>query len=167
MRSVGRVAAVVVAAALVAVSAATAADDRPLTAGGVTVLAPGSWTRVVPASADSVIDPRTALVIGTRGVAARPSECQVAAYKIPADGAAVVVLAWRGVAADGIPRDRHELVAMRLRRPMFECWDGRGAVAQLALKGRAYQVNVMVGDKASRETIADALAIARSFGLAS
>ena len=55
---------------------------------------------------------------------------------------------------------------MRLKRPLFECFDGRGAVAQIVIRDRAYQVNVMVGDRATRETIADALAAARSFAAA-
>jgi hypothetical protein len=88
----------------------------------------------------------------------------VAAYRIPADGAAVVVLGWRGAASEALPRDRSELAGMRLKRPTFECSEGRGAVARIVLRGRAYQVNVMVGDRASRDTVADALVVARSFG---
>ena len=56
---------------------------------------------------------------------------------------------------------------MRLRRPLFECFDGRGAMAQIVIRGRAYQVNVLVGDRATRETVADALGVARSFAAAS
>lgn len=160
----GKVAAVLLTAALGAVGLASAADgDRLVAAGGVGVRAPEGWVRVAPSAADAAAEPRTALVVGTKGVGARPSQCQVAAYRIPAEGAAVVVLAWREGAVDLLPRDRRKLLAMRLKRPMFECWDGRGAVAQIVVRGRAYQVNVMVGDRASRDTIASALAIARSF----
>ena len=153
-----------VAVALVAVGAAQAAADRPIVAGAVAVRATDDWARVnaaAPGAAET--DPRTVLVVGTRGVAPRASQCQVAAYRIPADGAAVVVLGWRGVAPDSLPRDRSDLQAMRLRRPIFECFDGRGAVAQIVIKGRAYQVNVMIGDRATRDTVADALSVARSF----
>ena len=52
-----------------------------------------------------------------------------------------------------------------MRRPSFECFTGRGAAAQVALGGRAYQINVMVGDKASKRRVAAALAVARSFDL--
>jgi hypothetical protein len=41
------------------------------------------------------------------------------------------------------------------------------AVASLVLGRTAYQVNVMVGDLASRRRIAEALAVGRSFRLAS
>jgi hypothetical protein len=161
----GKRAALIAAAALALVSIAAAADGgSSLTANGVAVDAPDGWSRVVAAPSARVGDPRTMLVAGTRGVAPRASECQVAAYRIPADGAAVVILGWRGPAPDGVPRDRSELAAMRLKRPTFECWDGRGAVARIVLRGRAYQVNVMVGDRASRDTVADALAVARSVG---
>jgi hypothetical protein len=53
-----------------------------------------------------------------------------------------------------------------VRRPSFECFAGRGAAAQVVLGGRPYQVNVMVGDHASKRRIAQALAVARSFRLA-
>lgn len=159
-------AAVVVAVALVAVGVAQAAPDRPVVAGAVGVHVTDDWARVSPATSGSESDPRTMLVVGTRGVAARPSRCQVSSYRIPSDGGAVVVLGWRGPAPEGLPRDRSELQSLRLKRPMFECFDGRGAVAQIVVKGRAYQVNVMVGDRATRETVAEALAVARSFAAA-
>jgi hypothetical protein len=89
----------------------------------------------------------------------------VTAYRIPDDGAAVVVLGWRGKALEGVPRDRAALDTLRLRRPYFECWSGRGASAQIALRGRAYQVNVLVGDRATTQTAAAALRVARSFGV--
>jgi hypothetical protein len=47
---------------------------------------------------------------------------------------------------------------------VFECFAGAGAT--LTLDGKAYQVNVMVGDRASKERVADALAVGRSFNLA-
>ncbi len=50
-------------------------------------------------------------------------------------------------------------------QPSFECFEGRGAVAQLGLQKHAYQVNVMVGDRATPATVAQALAVARSFNL--
>ncbi len=157
---------VAVSAALLAVGVAHAAGDRAVVAGTVALHVADDWARVTPAAGGET-DPRTVLVVGTRGVAARASECQVAAYRIPADGAAVVVLGWRGIAPDALPRDRGQLLAMRLRRPLFECFDGRGAMAQIVIRGRAYQVNVLVGDRATRETVADALAVARSFAAAS
>ena len=161
----GRTAALIAVAALALVSIAAAADGGlSLTANGVVVHAPDDWSRVVVAQSARVSDPRTILVAGTHGVAPRASECQVAAYRIPADGAAVVVLGWRGAASEALPRDRSELAGMRLKRPTFECWEGRGAVARIVLRGRAYQVNVIVGDRASRDTVADALVVARSFG---
>ena len=157
-----------VAVALVAVGVARAADDHAIAAGAVAVRVAGDWARVAPApgTAAADADPRTVLVVGTHGVIARSSQCQVASYRIPADGAAIVVLAWRGVAPAGLPRDRSQLVGMRLKRPLFECFDGRGAVAQIVMRNRAYQINVMVGDRATRDTVVDALATARSFAAA-
>ncbi len=58
------------------------------------------------------------------------------------------------------------LSGMKLRRGTFECFAGRGAVAQLTRRNRDFQVNVMVGDRAEPETIADALEAARSIALA-
>jgi hypothetical protein len=164
----GKLAAVAVVLAFVAVGIARAADENAVVSGAVGVRVADDWSRVPPApgTAGADGDPRTVLVVGTHGVTGRSSQCQVASYRIPADGAAVVVLAWRGVAPAGLPRDRSQLVALRLKRPLFECFDGRGAVAQVVIRNRAYQVNVMVGDRATRETVADALTAARSFGAA-
>ena len=53
-----------------------------------------------------------------------------------------------------------------VHRPSFECFSGRGAVADVLLGGKPYQVNVMVGDRASKSRVAEALAVARSFDLA-
>jgi hypothetical protein len=152
---------------LAGVGAAQADTDRAIVAGGIGVRVTGDWARVPAADTGSETDPRTLLVVGTRGVAPRTTSCQVSSYRIPADGAAVVVIGWRGIAPDGLPRDRSELLEMRLKRPMFECFDGRGAVAQIVVKGRAYQVNVLVGDRATRDAVAGALAVARSFAAVS
>lgn len=160
----GRWLACLAAAALATGAAAAAADDvHPIAAAGVGVKVPTGWARVAAAGDTGSADRRTVLVVGTSGVAPRPSDCQVASYRIPAAGAAVVILGTRGPAPDGIPQDRSQLAAMRLRVPIFACWDGRGAVAQLALRGHGFQVNVLVGDRATKDTVADALAIARSF----
>ena len=150
-------------AALALVSSASAAAWGVLRANGVLVRAPGGWELVQAADAAPVTDPRTVLVVGTDGTAARRSECQVAAYRVPADGAVVVVLRWAGKAPDWLADDRDVLSDLKLRRAYFECFDGRGAAAQVAVKGRAYQVNLMVGDRAAAKTVANALAVARSF----
>lgn len=152
--------------ALMATAVAHAATNHPVAASGVAVRVAGDWARVAPAPAASSSSVRTVLVVGTRGVAPRASECHVAAYRIPPDGAAVVVLTSRGAAPAGLPRDRSQLRAMKLTRPLFACFDGRGAMGQIVIGNRAYQVNVMVGDRAAPRRVADALAAARSFAAA-
>ncbi|HJU48247.1 MAG TPA: hypothetical protein VJ689_08945 [Gaiellaceae bacterium] len=155
-----------VIAVLAVCGAAWAGDGgSPLAVSGVSIRVPDGWSRTT-AAVDAVSDPRTVLVVGTDGVQPRRSSCQVSAYRVPADGAAVVVIGWRGKATAAISRDRAVLGAMRLRRPYFECWAGRGASAQIALHGRAYQVNVLVGDQASPGIVADALRAARSVDVA-
>jgi hypothetical protein len=141
---------------------AAAAAWTTLRAGNVTARAPAGWELVEPADSATIDDPRTVLVAGTEDVTSRRSECQVAAYHVPADGAAVVVLRWAGKAPDWVTTDRQVLADLRLRRQYFECWDDRGAAAQIAIKGRAYQVNVLVGDRATQKTTNAALAVARS-----
>jgi hypothetical protein len=150
----------VVCAVVVATASATALTV--LRSGTVTVRAPADWDLVAYADTAAIVDPRTVLVAGTEGVAPRRSDCQVAAYRIPADDAVVVILRWSGKAPEWVTTDRDVLADLKLRREYFECWDGRGAAAQIAIKGRAYQVNVMVGDRASAKTISAALAVARS-----
>jgi hypothetical protein len=164
----GRVRAAALAAVIVATlgASAVAAATVTLRAGGVTVKGPPGWDLVTVSDAGSVTDPKTVLVAGTEGAAPRKSDCQVAAYRVPADGAVVVVLRWTGRAPEWLPTDRSVLDDLRLRRSYFECFDGRGAGAQLAIKGRAYQVNLMVGDRATARTVAAALGVARSFDVA-
>ncbi len=123
------------AVALAVTASATAAAWSVLKANGVSVRAPGGWDLVAAADPGTVVDPHTVLVAGTEGAASRRSECQVAAYRVPADGAVVVVLRWPGKAPEGMGTDRDVLGDLKLRREYFECFDGRGASAQLALKG--------------------------------
>lgn len=147
------------------------AGVRVIAAHGVRVTVPQGWQEVRPARGGPVTDPRTLLVVGTSGVQAKASRCQVAAYRLAADAAVVVVVGWTSItAAHGMAtspgRDSlKELVGVR--RPSFECFAGRGAVAQVRLGGKLYQVNVLVGDDAPPQQIGQALAVARSFNRAS
>jgi hypothetical protein len=157
--------------ALLLVAPAVPATDRMRTIAGhgVRLDVPPGWHRVPAASAGPVTDPRTLLVVGTVGVRPRLSQCQIAAYRIPATGAVVVVVGWSSLAAGGgghMKPGRAPLQRLRsATRPSFECFSGRGAAAQVLLGGKPYQVNVMVGDHASKQTIAEGFAVARSFRL--
>ena len=149
-------------ATLAFASVAAAAVVGTARGGGVELELPAGWEKVVPARGTTLGDPQTLLVIGTEGVRAVESDCQVSSYRVPANGAVVVVIGWRdAVGTSGfLP-----LSALKLRRGTFECFAGRGAVAQVTRRNRDFQVNVMVGDRASAETIEDALAAARSIAL--
>lgn len=142
---------------------------QPIAADGVRLLAPAGWRRVAPAPAGAVDDPRTVLVAGTAGVRMRLDvSCQIASYRIPPDGAVVVVVRWRAPTSGGgrLRPGRAPLARLtRVRRPSFECFSGRGAAAQVVLGPHAYQVNVLVGDRAPPRLVAQALAVARSFRL--
>jgi len=149
-------------ATLALASVAAAAMVGSARGGGVELELPAGWEKVVPARGTTVGDPQTLLVIGTDGVRAVESDCQVSSYRVPANGAVVVVIGWRDAVGNSgfLP-----LSALKLRRGTFECFAGRGAVAQVTRRNRDFQVNVMVGDRASAETVEDALAAARSFAL--
>ena len=157
-----RTGSVVAAAALAVLSlagAALAAAGDTVRGGGIELALPDGWSRVQPARQLATDDPRTVLVIGTDGVHAVGSDCQVSSYHVPADGAVVVVIGWRdpiGV-SQFLP-----LSGLKLRRGTFLCFPDRGAVAQVTRRGLDYQVNVMVGDRANAETIDAALDAARS-----
>jgi hypothetical protein len=150
----------VVAALVGGASAALSAEI--VRGGGVELTLPVGWEKVQPAREASGADPQTLLVIGTEGARAIDSACQVSSYRVPATGAVVVVIGWKDTIGQAgfLP-----LSALKLRRGTFECFAGRGAVAQLSRRNRDFQVNVMVGDRAEPETIADALEAARSFAL--
>ena len=157
-------AATVILVAAVAVSGVSAATDDVARGGGVELLLPSGWSRVVPVREDRLgDDPRTLLVIGTEGAKAIESDCQVSSYRVPAEGAVIVVIGWRDSVggASFLP-----LNGMKLRRGTFECFAGRGAVGRITRRDRDFQVNVMVGDRASTATIDEALDAARSLGLA-
>ena len=149
--------------AFVAVGAAGGAAGDVVRAGGVQLDLPDGWSKVSPSREAPINDPRTLLVIGTDGVRAMQSDCQVASYRVPSDGAVVVVIGWRESVggASFLP-----LSAMKLRRGTFECFSGRGAVGRMTRRDRDFQVNVMVGDRADTDTIGAALDAARSLGLA-
>lgn len=149
--------------AVVGVAAASGATGDIVRAGGVQLDLPDGWSRVAPPREATLNDPRTLLVIGTDGVRPMQSDCQVASYRVPVDGAVVVVLGWRESVggASFLP-----LAGMKLRRGTFECFSGRGAVGRVTRRDRDFQVNVMVGDRASADTIGAALDAARSLGLA-
>lgn len=151
-------------------SLALATGGRIISSHGVRVVVPRGWQQVQAASPGPVTDPRTLLVVGTAGVRPNASRCQIAAYRLPTTAAVVVLVGWKDVAlsgARGQKPGRWPLVKLTaVGRPSFECFGGRGGVATLVLDGRAYQVNVLVGDQASKQRIRDALAVARSFELA-
>jgi hypothetical protein len=150
--------------AMLALAGASAADvGDTVRGGGVELALPDAWSRVQPARQAPTDDPRTVLVIGTSGVHAIDTQCQVSSYSVPEDGAVVVVVGWReptGVSSF-LP-----LSGMKLRRGVFSCFSDRGAVAQVTRAGHDYQVNVMVGDRASAGTIDAALDAARSIAAA-
>ena len=144
------------------VASASAAAGDVARSGGVQLTLPDGWSKVV--SRDTrVDDPRTLLVIGTDGVKGIDSDCQVSSYRVPSDGAVIVVIGWRdSVGGTGLL----PLSAMKLRRGTFDCFAGRGAVGRLTRRDRDFQVNLMVGDRASAATIDAAFDAVKSFGLA-
>lgn len=147
---------------MLSASVATAALQDSARGGGVELDLPSGWVKVTPARAPGVTEPQTLLVIGTEGVRAVETDCQVSSYRVPSNGAVVVIVGWRDAAGTSgfLP-----LSALKLRRGTFECFAGRGAVAQVTRRNRDFQINVMVGDRASTATVEDALQAARSFAL--
>jgi hypothetical protein len=165
MRNLRRTSRVVLLAAVVvlalAASAATAALQETARGAGVELGLPAGWAKVAPHRAPAGAEPQTLLVIGTEGVRAVESECLVSSYRVPSNGAVVVVIGWR----DSVGTSILPFSAMKLRRGTFECFAGRGAVAQVARRNRDFQVNVMVGDRANADTVEAALEAARSFAV--
>jgi hypothetical protein len=156
--------------AMVAAGSALASDVGTIRAHGIALNVPHGWHRVQAAGDGPVTDPRTLLVVGTAGARSKPTQCQIASYRVPIGGAVVVIVGWKTATSGGghMKPGRWPLARLTsVRRPSFECFAGRGAVASLALGGKAYQVNVMVGKFASDRQISEALAVARSFRLAS
>jgi hypothetical protein len=157
---VAALAALVAVAAFAAVPAVAALE--PVRGGGVELTVPDDWSKVDKAQKPVGTEPRTLLVVGTTGARPIESDCLVASYRVPANGAVVVVVGWReSFGTTGLL----PLSALKLRRETFACFDGRGGVAQITRGGRDFQISVMVGDRADARTVAEALAVARSFEL--
>ena len=151
----------VAATALTAAVATASTEDVVRGQGGAQLTLPDGWAKLT-AAADRGDDPRTLLVVGTDGAKAIDSPCQVSSYRVPADGAVVVVLGWREAVGGSsfLP-----LSSLELRRGTFKCYTGRGAVARITRRDRDFQVNVLVGDRAEPGTVSAALDAARSFVL--
>ena len=167
VRNVGMRAVASVVLALALTSVANGVGGPALRARGVALTVPTGWHRVAPANDRS--DPRTLLVVGTAGVMPKSSQCQIAAYRVPVQGAVVVVVGRKTATSGGgrmKPGNWPLKTLKSVKRPSFECFAGRGASASLALAGKTYQVNVMVGGSTSAQHIAEALAVGRSFRLA-
>ena len=147
----------------VVAAASTAATGDSARGGGVEIDLPDGWSRVQPAPQSPTDDPRTVLVIGTDGVRAVDSDCMVSTYRVPSDGAVVVVI---GSARADLALSLSCPSGLKLRRGTFQCFPDRGAVSQVNRRGLDHQVNVMVGDRASQETIDAALDAARSIAAA-
>ena len=154
---------------VLAFTSASGGGGQIVRAHGVALVIPAGWHRVASAGDGPVIDPRTLLVVGTAGMASRSSQCQIAAYRVPARGAVVVILGWKSATSGGGRMKPGRWPLKRLtsvKRRSFECFAGPGAASSLVLGGKAYQVNVMVGRSTPAQEIAEALAIGRSFRLA-
>jgi hypothetical protein len=158
---------VVVVGLLCLTFACAGAGTHVVSSHGVQVVVPDGWSMVRPARGGPVTDPATLLVVGTAGVHAKPSRCPIAAYRIPADGAVVVVVGWRSIGTAGGAAAKPGRAPLKglvtVKRPSFDCFAGRGAAAYLVLGERPYQVNVLVGDHASNQQVDRALGVARSF----
>ena len=81
--------------ALAFTSVADGGGGRTVRAHGVALTMPARWHRVSSAADGPATDPRTLLVVGTAGVAPRPTQCQIAAYRVPEHGAVVVIVGWK------------------------------------------------------------------------
>jgi hypothetical protein len=161
LRTVGAI-----ACALALVGVAVAADSlRTIEGNGISLRVPTEWVRVVRADAGSVAEPHTFLVAATQGVRPIETDCLASSYRVPADGAAVVVIGWKRKLSTHYVGGRENLFVRELERGYFDCFAGRGIAAQIDLDGRTYQVNVLVGDRADRSTMVDALAAARSLAV--
>jgi hypothetical protein len=148
-------------------SACAGEGTHDVSSHGVQVAVPDGWSLVRPARGGPVTDPATLLVVGTAGVHAKQSRCPIPAFQIPADGAVVVVVGWHSISTAGGTAAQPGRAPLKglvaVKRPSFDCFAGRGASAYLVLGQRPYQVNVLVGDRASKDQVDQALGIARSF----
>jgi hypothetical protein len=129
-------------------TAAASSACRVLPAHGVRLAVPTGLERVLSAGDGPAIDPKTLLVVGTSGVHPRSSQCQIASYSILRPELS-------SSSSAGRPRPPPAAISSPAARRSRRCGQcaarassaSTGAVAQVALDGKAYQINVMVGDR--------------------
>jgi hypothetical protein len=109
-----------------------------VSANGVQVWAPAEWHRVASAGDGPVTDPRTLLVVGTAGVRPHLPHCQIAAYRVPPEGAVVVIVGWKGANGDTGLGTKELARLTTVKRGAGECFKGRGASATVVLGQREY-----------------------------
>ncbi|OAI54792.1 hypothetical protein AYO48_04615 [Gaiella sp. SCGC AG-212-M14] len=117
---------------------AVANGGQTVRAQGVALSVPAGWHRV--ASTNDLPDPRTLLAVGTAGVAPKPTQCQIAAYRVPAHGAVVVVVGWKTATSEGgrMKPGRWPLKTLTsVKRGSFECFAGRGRLPPFPSVGGA------------------------------
>src|SRR5207244_8564573 len=110
-------------------SVASGSIGTAIRANGVQLTVPAGWHRVASAGDGPVTDPRTLMVVGTAGAKPKPTRCQIAAYRVPPQGAVVVVVGWSTATSGGgrMKSGRWPLRKLTsVRRPSFECFAGRG-----------------------------------------
>jgi hypothetical protein len=112
-----RLISVLLALVVVTPGALASHSGRIIPAHGVRLVVPRGWQRIEATSAGFVTDPRTLLVVGTAGVQPRMSQCQIAAYSIPAAGWGLV---FRGERVGSRPALRWSLIPYATRTQVFK-----------------------------------------------
>jgi hypothetical protein len=129
------------------------------------VLPPG-WRPAPVYQPVRITDPLTRLAASSHPVRLTPSACQLGIYRVPRDGALVVLLEWRSAASGPTtPRPAPvRLTDLHLRPGGIECQPARvrGGAVQFVDHGRRLGVYLMLGERAGARTLRKALAVMNS-----
>ena len=150
---------------VLASSVTTAAPERQIGSGGVSVVLPAGWHtwRPLPGLRSSVTDPVTRVVAISAPFRFAERGCQVAAYAFPSSAVAVVVLEWIRLGRNDrwAPRPaRFTAKSLPLHPPpAIECFAGRGGSIEFAQRGRRFGAYLLAGRHAKQSLVARARAV--------
>ena len=147
---------------VLASSATTAAPERRIGSGGVSVVLPAGWHtwRPLPGLSSSVTDPVTRVVAISAPFRFAERGCQVAAYAFPSSAVAVIVLEWISLGRnDRWPPRPARFTAKTLPLhppPAIECFAGPGGSIEFAQRGRHFGAYLLAGRRAQQRLVARA-----------
>lgn len=128
---------------------------------GVTVRVPKGWHSTARTDGlGPVTDPLARVVVSSKPIARRASQCYIASYSPPSDGVTLVIVEWESTDASPPPRPaRFTPNRFPLRTGAIECFEGFGGGVPFSERNRVFGAYILRGMDASEELADEARAV--------